>query len=49
VPYSICLVDLAEGVRAMAHTTADSRIGMPAMARYIPFGSVVVPLFEPDP
>ena len=46
VPYSIVLVDTAEGFRMMAHGDNDLSIGDKVTARFAPFAGRLVPYFE---
>jgi uncharacterized OB-fold protein len=46
VPYSIVLVDAAEGFRMMAHGEKALAIGDKVMARFVQFAGRVVPYFE---
>jgi uncharacterized OB-fold protein len=45
-PYRIALVDMEEGFRAMTHATADVGIGDPVQTRFVPFGTLTVPVCE---
>ncbi|MEH2527254.1 MULTISPECIES: Zn-ribbon domain-containing OB-fold protein [unclassified Bradyrhizobium] len=46
VPYSIVLVDAAEGFRMMAHGANDLAIGDSVTVSYRPFAGRLVPYFE---
>ena len=52
VPYTIVLVDAAEGFRMMAHGDHDLAIGDRVMARFVQFAGRIVPCFakvsQPD-
>ncbi|WP_407521454.1 Zn-ribbon domain-containing OB-fold protein [Methylobacterium oryzisoli] len=47
-PYTILLVDAAEGFRLMAHGEGDLAIGDPVTVRFAPFGDGLVPVFRKD-
>ncbi|MBY0296192.1 MAG: OB-fold domain-containing protein [Methylobacterium sp.] len=47
-PYTILLVDAAEGFRLMAHGEGDLAIGDSVTARFAPFGEGLVPVFRKD-
>ena len=44
-PYTIVLVDLAEGVRVMAHAAPELAIGARVRATYRAFGARLIPYF----
>jgi uncharacterized OB-fold protein len=46
VPYTIVLVDTAEGFRMMAHGDNDLAIGEKVKARFAPFAGRLVPYFH---
>lgn len=46
VPYGVVLVDLAEGVRVMAHGDIDLAIGMPVSGRIETIAGVRLPYFS---
>lgn len=46
VPYTIVLVDTAEGFRMMAHGASGLAIGDKVIARFRPFTGRIVPFFE---
>jgi uncharacterized protein len=47
-PYTLLLVDMAEGFRMMAHGQPGLRIGEPVRSRFVRFADHVVPYFEPS-
>jgi hypothetical protein len=47
-PYTILLVDAAEGYRLMAHGEGDLAIGDPVTAHFAPFGEGLIPVFRKD-
>ena len=49
VPYTIALVDAAEGFRMMAHAAAAVTIGAAVVARFHRVGGALLPRFEPVP
>lgn len=46
-PYTLLLVDCAEGFRVMAHGTPGLRIGDAVQAAFIDFGGRTLPRFHP--
>jgi uncharacterized OB-fold protein len=46
VPYTIVLIDAAEGFRMMAHGANDLRIGDSVTARFVQFAGRLIPYFE---
>ena len=46
LPYTIVLVDAAEGFRLMAHAAPDAAIGQAVAVRFRPVGSALLPFFE---
>ena len=46
-PYAIALVDLAEGVRVMAHANLNLKIGDQARVTFFPHNNYSLPRFEP--
>jgi uncharacterized protein len=47
-PYSIALVDAAEGVRMMAHAAPGLAVGDRVRLRVVPFGGNLVPYCDPE-
>ena len=45
-PYTICLVDMAEGFRVMGHGADDVAVGSSVTARVVQFAGASVPFFE---
>lgn len=45
-PYSIALIDMAEGFRLMAHARTGVHIGDPVRAEYMNFGDILIPVFD---
>lgn len=48
-PYSICLVDMDEGFRIMAHCADDIAVGSAVVARFVEFAGTSIPFFERSP
>jgi uncharacterized OB-fold protein len=48
-PYTIVLVDAAEGFRMMGHGAADLRIGDTVRAEYRSIGENLIPFFDKEP
>lgn len=49
VPYTICLVDMDEGVRVMGHAEPGLAIGDRVQVRFHTFGDALAPLFRRIP
>lgn len=49
LPYTVALIDCAEGFRMLAQATAGVRIGDPVVAKFREFDGALAPLFTPAP
>lgn len=49
LPYTVALIDCAEGFRMLAHATAGVRIGDPVVAGFREFDGALAPFFTPAP
>jgi uncharacterized OB-fold protein len=46
-PYGLCLIDLDEGVRVMAHARSGVAIGDRVQIRFVRMGEALLPLADP--